>query len=111
MEVDIYNNKNQTYWTDPEVGQFGAQATSAYGYVSFYPPTPFGGVRYIQPPQRPQVFYWSPPQQQPKVIEPAPKTVTPEPVTSYLFYEVFAFIVTVFCNCVFGTIAWVLARK
>lgn len=116
MEVDIYNNKNQTYWSDPDVGQFGAQAVSASGYASFYPPAPFGGVRYIQPLPRPQVFYWTPPQKQPKAIEPAPKPA-PKPVkpelacTSYVFFEVFAFMVTVFCNCVFGTIAWVLARK
>jgi hypothetical protein len=115
MELDFYNRNNQTYWSDPEAGQFGAQAVSTNGYVSSYSPAPFGGVRYITPLPKSQVFYWTPPilpvKEQPRAIEPVPVIVKPEPVRSYLTYQVFAFIVTVFCNCIFGTIAWVLARK
>jgi hypothetical protein len=106
MEVDLYNSRNQSYWSDPELGQFGAQAVSTNGYVSSYPPPAT-----FQPLPQPQVVYWTPPKQQPKVVKPAPEIVKPEPVKSYVAYQVFAFIVTVFCNCVFGAVAWVLARE
>lgn len=105
MEVDLYDSKNQTYWTDPELGYFGAQAVTTNGYVSSLPPTTF------QPLPQPQVLYWTPPKQPPKVIKPEPEIVKPEPVRSYIAYQVFAFLVTVFCNCVFGAVAWVLARE
>jgi hypothetical protein len=88
-----------------EADQLEALELSTHGSTSSNPPT--------------TLFYWTPlevtvgrqQQQQQEVIDSAPDTVKPKTENSYVFYQVFAFTVTVLCNFVFGTIAWILARE